>query len=381
MAKSVNACEAAPSPVPAGSVALVHDYLTQRGGAERLMLAIARAFPGAPLHASLYDAGATFPDFRGIDVRPLAINRLPLLRHNHRLALPLLAAAFSATTIDAPVTLVSSSGWAHGVRVTGRKLVYCHAPARWLYQRDRYLGGRRGAAWAAIEVLGPPLRRWDRRAARSADRYLCNSTAVQRRIRECYGIEAQVIHPPDSLDPFGLRTPIDGLEPGFLLCVSRLLPYKNVDAVIAAAAAIPGRQTVIAGDGPEMSRLRGIAGPTVRFTGRVDDARLRWLYANCSGLVAASFEDFGLTPVEAACFGKPVAALRDGGYIDTVIEGSTGVFFDDTRPASIARALGELIATSWDDAAIRHWSAQFDETVFAERLQSAVRDELAAGGA
>src|SRR5262245_9086311 len=121
-------------------VALVHDYLTQRGGAERVVLAMISAFPAAPVFTSLYEPQTTYPGFRNADVRPLRINRISLLRHNHRLAFPLLAAAFSSLQIEADVVVCSTSGWAHGARTDGKTVVYCHAPARWLYQPERYLG-------------------------------------------------------------------------------------------------------------------------------------------------------------------------------------------------------------------------------------------------
>src|SRR5437588_3963985 len=118
-------------------IALVHDYLTQRGGAERVVLAMTRAFPGAPLYTSLYDPAGTFPEFANVDVRRLSLDSVPLLRRHHRLALGVLAPAFSRLRVHADVAVCSSSGWAHGAHVTGRKIVYCHAPARWLYQPDR----------------------------------------------------------------------------------------------------------------------------------------------------------------------------------------------------------------------------------------------------
>jgi glycosyltransferase involved in cell wall biosynthesis len=368
----------APTPVPAAEqVALVHDYLTQRGGAERTVLAMAAAFPGAPLYTSLYEPEATFPELAAMDVRCLALNAVPLLRRRHRLAFPFLAPSFAALTIDAPVTVVSSSGWAHGVRVTGRKVVYCHAPARWLYQRDRYLGERRGAARATLAILDGTLRSWDRRAALSADRYLTNSTVNRERIRECYGIDAEVVPPPSTLDVHAPARAVGVLEPGFILCVSRLLPYKNVEAILAAAAG-GGHQWVVAGGGPELQRLRAEAPTNVHLLGRVDDAQLRWLYSACTGLVAPSYEDFGLTPVEAALFGKPVAALRGGGYLDTIVEGKTGVFFDQAQPASIAAAAGELLARPWDADAIRRWGGRFGIATFVGRLRDVVREELAA---
>ncbi len=121
-----------------GAVAIVHDYLTQRGGAERVVLAMHRAFPAAPIYTSLYEPDLTFPEFRDVDVRPSYLNRSQLLRRHHRLALPLLAHAFSKIEVDEKIVLCSSSGWAHGIHTTGTKLVYCHCPARWLYKRADY---------------------------------------------------------------------------------------------------------------------------------------------------------------------------------------------------------------------------------------------------
>src|SRR5262245_14220568 len=180
------------------NLALVHDYLTQRGGAERVVLAMLAAFPEAPLYTSLYEPEATYPGFAEADIRPLRINRMGLLRRNHRLAFPVLAPAFSSLHIDADVVLCSTSGWAHGAQTEGRKVVYCYAPARWLYQPNRYLGNGDGSwiARAALATLGPPLRQWDRRAASTADRYVTTSSAVRDQIRAAYGIDAEIVPPP-----------------------------------------------------------------------------------------------------------------------------------------------------------------------------------------
>src|SRR6266852_4576655 len=206
------------------SVAIVHDYLTQRGGAERVVLSMLKAFP----YASLYHPEGTFPEFAGADIRTLPLNGIPPLRRNHRLALPLLASAFSRCRIAADVVLCSSSGWAHGAVVEGRKVVYCYSPARWLYQSARYLGERRSMSkYAALRAMRPYLRRWDRRAAATADQYLTSSTSVADRIRTIYGIEAEIVAPPQTVVADGLLSEVEGLAPGYLLCVSRLLPYKN----------------------------------------------------------------------------------------------------------------------------------------------------------
>ena len=361
--------------MPAQPVALVHDYLTQRGGAERVALTLAETFPGAPLHTAFYDRDTTFPELARCDVRPLPLDRIAVLRAHHRVAMPLLAPAFSRLHLDAAVTVCSSSGWAHGVRAAGRKVVYCHTPARWLYQTDRYLRGSSPAVRAAMRVLGPPLRRWDRAAAVGAHRYLANSTVVRRRIADTYGIDAEVVPPPNRFEVDGPTSSLDGIEPGFVLCVSRLLPYKNVDAVVAAFASLPDLRLVVVGGGPLAGALAADAPANVHLAGDVDDARLRWCYRNASALVAASYEDFGLTPVEAAAAGLPVAVLRWGGFLDTTVEGETGVFFDDPEPGAIAAAVRELGRRSWDPAALAGHAARYSPAAFAARLRAVVAEE------
>jgi glycosyltransferase involved in cell wall biosynthesis len=364
--------------VTRGEVALVHDYLTQRGGAERVVLSMVAAFPGAPIHTSLYDPDATFPQFAALDVRPFPLNRVGRLRAHHRLALPVLAPAFSRLSVDAEVTICSSSGWAHGARVSGRKVVYCYTPARWLYQPDRYLGGASRGSAAVLSALAPALKRWDHRAAATADRYLVISRAVRARVRDLYGIEAEILHPPVDLDTDGPAQPVPGLEPGFFLCVSRLLPYKNVEAVVAAFGRLPERRLVVVGSGPLAASITAGAPPNVSMAGQVDDAALRWLYRSAAGLVAASHEDFGLTPVEAAAFGKPAAALRWGGFLDTTVEGTTGVFFDEPEPEAIARSIEQLAATAWDADRLRDHADRFSGERFTTRLQQVVDEERAA---
>jgi len=350
-------------------MALAHDYLTQRGGAERVVLSLTRAFPEAPLYTSLYEPDETFPEFSTVDVRAAPIDRIAPLRRHHRAALPLLAPTFSRLAIDADVAVCSSSGWAHGAHVAGRKIVYCHTPARWLYQSDRYLRGRGRLVRAAAGLLQSPLERWDRSAARSADLYLANSTVVAERIQALYGLEAEILPPPPALMPEGPVEPIAGLEPGFVLCVSRLLPYKNVDAVVRAFESLPRERLVVAGTGPEEPRLQAIAGRNTTFAGRVTDAGLRWLYANCSLLVAASYEDFGLTPLEAACFGKPTVALRWGGYLDSIGD-ANGIFFDVPVPAEITAAILQGLATKWQESEITQIAEPFSEARFIERLRA-----------
>lgn len=356
------------------TVAIAHDYLTQRGGAERVVLAMHRAFPEAPIYTTLYSPDRTFPEFRDAHVVTTGLNKLAPLRREHRLALPLLAATVDRTIIPADVVIASTSGWAHGFRTDGRVLVYCHSPARWLYLTDQYVGRRswrspRGLAALAVRT---PLIRWDRAAAERADHYWANSRVVQARIRDVYGIEAELLHPPYGINVTGptARPPQVPPEP-FHLLVARLLPYKNVDQVLAAYVGRPERLLVV-GDGPMREQLRRAAPPNVAFAPQLDDAHLRWCYEHASALVAASYEDFGLTILEAAAYGTPAVALRAGGFLDTVREHVTGVFFDEPTSMAISRALDRLCEHHFDPEAIIRHAETFGESRFADALRRSV---------
>ncbi len=359
-------------------VAIAHDYLTQRGGAERVVLTLMKAFPEAAVHTTLYDPDGTYPEFAEADIRTSPLNRVGPLRRDHRLALPVLAPASSRMRIDADVVIASSSGWAHGFPTTGRRVVYCHNPARWLYQTDEYLGG---PAWRS--PLGPPvlalrplLRGWDRRRAAAADVYLANSRVVRQRIATTYGIESELLPPPHGMDTAAPREPIPELadwDRGYALVVSRLLPYKNVDAVVDAVRGT-GRRLLVVGRGPEEGRLRATMPPHVRLLGGLSDAQLRTAYADAGVLVAASHEDFGLVPLEAAAFGVPSVALRGGGFLETVVEGETGHFFDHPVPDEIAAALAISDRHDWDGGTLRARAEEFGEPRFIERIRSIVHD-------
>jgi glycosyltransferase involved in cell wall biosynthesis len=240
-----------------------------------------------------------------------------------------------------------------------------------LYQPERYLGKSYSLARPILHALTPHLRNWDRRVAASADRYLTHSTAVRDQIRLLYGIVADVLPAPFTL---GVRegVPVAGIEPGFFLCVSRLLPYKNIDGIISAFAQLPKHRLVLAGTGPEEKRLRREAPRNVRVLGLVSDEELRWLYANSATLIAASFEDYGLTPLEAAAHGKPTAALRWGGYLDTVIEGETGIFFDSPTVAAIREAIERVASHPFTPTAIRVHASRYSEGAFIKRLRAIV---------
>lgn len=293
------------------------------------------------------------------------------------MALPFLAWASGRMRVDADVVVASSSGWAHGFPTSGRKIVYCHAPARWLYQGERYLGAdpRRSPRGLALLALRRPLVRWDRRAALSADAYLANSHVVRDRIADAYGIDAPVLPPPFAVDARGARSPVPGIEDwsGYHLVVSRLLPYKNVDKIVEAFSGLPERLVVI-GAGPLLETLRASAPENVAVVTELTDDQMRWAYAHSEALVAASHEDFGLTPLEAGSFGKPTLALHAGGYLDTIVPGVNGEFFEEPTTLAIQEAVIANRGCDWDRDAIMRHIVGFSPERFVARLRADVEE-------
>ncbi|MCV7561895.1 glycosyltransferase [Micrococcus luteus] len=362
-----------------GRIAIAHDYLTQKGGAERVVLALHRMWPDAPIYTTFYDPEGTFPEFKHAHIVTSPLNRVGLLRKDPRRALPLLPLASSLMHVKEPTAVVSTSGWAHGFRYDGATLVYCHTPARWVYLLDDYLGegGRNSLKGRVARVLRPGLRRWDRAAVRRRSRYVANSTVVKDRIEDVYGLDGvDLVFPPHSVSTDGPQEPIPGAErladDGFLLSVARLMPYKHVDVAIEAAARA-GRPLVVIGKGPEEARLRAMAGEDVVFGQDLTDAQLRWAYAHATALIAASHEDFGITPLEASAWGVPTVALRAGGYLDTIVEGVNGVFVDAPTVEAVADGVERLLADDWDRAAMQAHAERFSEKAFGKHILKELR--------
>jgi glycosyltransferase involved in cell wall biosynthesis len=361
-------------------VAIAHDYLTQLGGAEKIVLSMSRAFPEAPIYTMLYDPETTYPEFAERDVRVSAANKFAPLRKHHRIGLPIYPLVAQSVFIDADVVLTSTSGWSHGFRTNGRKLIYCYSPARWLYLSDKYLGAESGLIKrSALALTRPYLKAWDRRQALAADKYYAISTLIRGRIADTYGIDAEVMFAPVAMSQTFNTEPIaemDSSGEDFYLVVSRLLPYKNVDVIVRAFAG-SDRKLVVVGKGPDAERLREMKTPNVLMLSDLTDGQMAWLYKNCRALIAASYEDYGLTPIEAGVWGRPSVALRFGGFLDTIDEGVTGMYFDEPEPRAIADALDRFEAAAFDPDKIRRHVEQFTEDVFTEKLHTAV-DKLAA---
>jgi glycosyltransferase involved in cell wall biosynthesis len=360
-----------PSPFGDLDVAIVHDYLNQRGGAERVVLELSDMWPTAPIYTSLYRAGSTFPEFQNREVRPTPLDRLPIDR-GFRGLFPLYPAAFGMLgQINADVVLASSSGWAHMARSAPEALhvVYCYTPARWLY-REEHLStrGRRSIQRSCARPMLGYFRHMDRKAARRADLYIGISQSVQRRIKTAYGIDAALVYPPVDLDRF--RPTPRGER---LLVISRLLPYKRVELLVGAATQM-GLGLDVVGDGPAFSALRELAGPRVAFHGAIDDRGVVELIEGCRAVCVAAEEDFGLVAVEAQAAGKPVVAWAGGGSLETVDDGYTGVFFRERTQESVISAINAADALATPPERIAQHARRFSRDAFRERLASVLRD-------
>lgn len=348
-------------------MAIVHDYLNQPGGAERVVLAMAGIWPDAPIYTSLYRADSTFPGFGATDIRTSGLHWLPV-DNGFRNLFPLYPAAFrSFGPLEYDVVISSSSGWAHSVRTTPDTfhVVYCYTPARWLYGGE-YLGADRRKM--ALRPFIARLQSWDRGAARRAHLYIAISHDVRRRIRRQYGVDAPIVYPPVDVDQFVPQERGDRL-----LVVSRLLPYKRVDAIVDTASRARIGLDIV-GTGPALADLRRRAGPTVKFHGRLPDDDVRSLMQECRALCLPGKEDFGITPVEANAAGKPVVAFAGGGALETLEEGVTGSFFARHDPDDILAAIRRCDRIETPPQAIGAAARRFSRHAFENALRSAVED-------
>jgi glycosyltransferase involved in cell wall biosynthesis len=349
-------------------VAIVHDYLNQYGGAERVLDELHALWPEAPVYVAIYNPAGMPERYRRWDIRTSPLNRLPFARRKHQALLFLLPQAFEGFDLDDyDLVVSSSSGFAHGVLTRPQTLhvCYCHSPPRFLWDYHNYARheGLGRTARMLVESSLPTLRVWDRVAADRADVWISTSRLVSSRIARFYAKPSVVIPPPVRVDRF---TP--GTEPGsYFLMLMRLVGWKRPEIVVDACTRL-GLPLVVAGGGRDSAELQRRAGPTVRFVGRVDDDQMRTLYRDCRAFILPSEEDFGITPLEAMASGRPVIAYGHGGVLDTVIPGSTGLFFEEQSAEALADVLRGFDSRDFDPATIRRQAEQFDSAIFAERI-------------
>jgi glycosyltransferase involved in cell wall biosynthesis len=359
-------------------IALVHDYLTQHGGAERVLEALHEQYPDAPVFTSLYDPDALPASYRSWDIRSSKISLLPGVKRRHRMLLPVYPALFGAIGRQLrgyDLILADSSAWSHHAAADGAALIcYCHSPARFLYGDQDYLtpAAVPGVVSSIAPALYRSLRALDRRAAARVDRYIANSRAVAKRIEAAYGRASTVIYPPVDIERFDHGDP--GEPEDWFLVVSRLVPHKRVDLAIEACRR-RGVGLKVVGEGRALAELRAKAGPTVELLGYQDDATVADLLRRCRALILPAKEDFGITPVEAQAAGRPVIAYGQGGARETVIPGETGLFFDEQTPESLAQALETFESMTWTSARMQQNARRFGRDRFKREIAEVV-DEV-----
>jgi glycosyltransferase involved in cell wall biosynthesis len=352
-------------------VALVHDYLNQRGGAERVFAHFARAYPEAPVYTALFDPRQTGDLVDPARVRTSVLSRIPGANRYFRFLAPFYPYAFEKFDLSAYDTIVSSTtAWAKGVIVPPHAVHVCYinTVSRFAFAYDEYVGGF--GARSAVRPLVRRLVEWDKRAALRPTLFVANSRNVAERVRRYYGRDALVLNCPVDVDRFSVGR--GGGE--YFFIASRLLAYKRIELAIHAAnlAKVP---LFVAGTGPDERRLREIAkGTTTTLLGYVDDETRNALLGNARAAILPGEEDFGLVPIEAAAAGRPTIAYRGGGALETIVEGVTGEFFSEPSPDSLANVLARFDDRPYDAARLRAHAETFAPERFIERLRRIVEE-------
>jgi glycosyltransferase involved in cell wall biosynthesis len=349
-------------------VALVHDFLLDVRGAERVFLALCDLFPNADLFTAVYDESGT--ERRFADRRPATsfLQRVRPDARTFRALLPLYPYAMEALDLRGyDLVISSSSAWAHGVipDADAIHVCYCHNPFRYAWNaREATLAKYDPLRRAVLGFVFQRWRQWDWIAAQRVDFYAANSETTCRRVKRYFGREADVLYPPVETKRFA-----PGPVGSDYVVLSELMPHKRIDLAVEAFNEL-GLPLTVVGNGPDARRLRRIAGPSVRFTGRVSDEEAAALLSSAKALVVTATEEFGIAAVEAQAAGRPVIALREGGVRETVVEGATGVFFERPEPASLVEAVRAFDPLAVDPQACVENAARFDVSHFRHGLRA-----------
>jgi glycosyltransferase involved in cell wall biosynthesis len=349
-------------------IALVHDYLTQRGGAERVFEVLCRFFPSADLFTSLYDPQRTV-DLGDRVVNTTLLQKIPGATKHFRLLAPLYYPAFRSLDLqDYDLIISSSSSFSKAVRKRpdAKHICFCHNVTRFLWDTETYLKNYSDYKlfYPILEQLLRHLVKMDQKYAQEPDLYIANSRVVAGRIRKAYGRQALTLPYPIDSNKFLFS---DRKE-DFYLVASRLLGYKRIDVTVQAFNEL-GWPLVVIGDGPEHKYLQSIASKNIQFLGYVSDADRSRLMSRAQATIITALEDYGLVPIEANASGTPVIAYGAGGVLETQVPGKTGLLFSEQTPASLSAALLDSKRATWDFANIRNYAlGNFSESVFVHHV-------------
>ena len=360
-------------------VAIVTDWLTNRGGGERVFLLFAEMFPQADIYTSVFRA-STFPELSGRKVYVSHLQKSPL-RNKHQLFAWARPAVFEAFDLDDYDLVISSSGAeAKGILTKPETphVSYCHTPTRYYwshyhdYLKEKQLGLLDPLVKMVMPFLVHRLRMWDRVAADRVDFFIANSRHTQKRIAKYYEADSVVIYPPVDYQRFNVKTSPED----FYLVVGRQVPYKRTDLVVEAFNQL-SRPLKIIGTGPEIGRLKGLAKfRNIEFLGELTDEKVAQYFASCKALVFPQEEDFGIVPLEAMAAGKPVIAYGKGGALETVIDKKTGLLFKEQTVDCLIDAVKRFEKLAISPSACRAQARRFDQSVFRRRIKQFIEKAI-----
>lgn len=356
-------------------IALIHDYLNQYGGAERVLEAFCEIYPDAPVYTLIYDPKKMRGVFSDRKIRTSFLQKIPFVKSYHRIfpfLMPIAIEQFDLSNYD--VVLSDTTSFAKGVitRPETLHICYCHTPTRYAWDDShKYIEefGMPRIVKKLVPFFMNYIRLWDREAALRVDKFICNSQFVAKRIKKYYNRDAEVICPPVDTKMFCLAK--DNNKESYFLMVGRLQAYKRFDIAVQAFNKL-GRPLKIVGDGPERKKLEKMAKKNIEFLGELYSEDLKRCYQSCRAFILPQEEDFGLIAVEAMACGKPVIAYRGGGALESIKEGETGIFFDEQTPESLMKAVKEFKPKNFNPQKIRKHALKFSKEKFKKKIKEFV---------
>ena len=355
-------------------VALVHYWLTKMRGGEHVLEALCEMFPEADIYTHVYDENAVSDTIRQHKVQTTFISKLPFSKSQYQKYLPFMPRALEELDLTEYDLIISSeSGPAKGIipRPGAFHLCYCHSPMRYLW--DHYHSYRSSSgllARAAFPHIAHRLRQWDATGAMRVDQFVANSAFIAQRIKSYYRRSAEVVAPPVNTKAFSESRQA---PEAFYLAAGEFVAYKKFDVAVEAFNRL-GKRLVVIGAGEEEAKLKAMAKPNIEFLGRVDFETLKSNFARCQALVFPGEEDFGMIPVEVMATGRPVIALGRGGALDSVVDGKTGVHFDDPSVEGLISGVERFEAMTFDSDIIQAHSETFNRATFKRRISEILQE-------
>jgi glycosyltransferase involved in cell wall biosynthesis len=360
-------------------IALVHDYLVQYGGAERVLEAFSEIWPAAPIYTLVHDENLVHKKFNKQEIRTSFLQKIPFAKKHHRIFPPLMMLAVEQFNLDYyDIVLSDSSSFAKNI-ITGPNTLhisYCHTPMRYGWDDCQYYTQEYSFP-SIVKKVSPFLmnyiRMWDWQATNGVDKFIANSKFVQGRIKKYYNRKSVVINPPVDIGSFYISPPSE--VGNYFLLVGRMMKYKKMNVVIEAFNKMRLPLKVV-GRGVEFKNLQKIAGPTIEFLGRVSDQELKEIYSQTQGFVFPQEEDFGIVAIEALASGRPVIAYQAGDVEENIEDGKTGIFFKEQTEDSIIKAIRKFQKIEFDARYIKQQAKRFNKETFKKNIKQAVEQSL-----